>query len=62
MTESDFQAILSGMFNIFRNKYQAYNEQQTRKHKRIDTIYLPIDQTTSVVVLHENKIAKEGNY
>jgi len=26
MTESDFQAILSGVFHIFRNKYQAFNE------------------------------------
>jgi len=26
MTESDFQAILSGVFQIFRNKYQAFNE------------------------------------
>jgi len=43
MTESDFQAILSGVFHIFRNKYQAFNEQQTSQHKRIDTIYYPID-------------------
>jgi len=26
MTESDFQAILSGVFHIIRNKYQAFNE------------------------------------
>jgi hypothetical protein len=26
MTESDFQAILSGVFHIFKNKYQAFNE------------------------------------
>jgi len=26
MNESDFQAILSGVFQIFRNKYQAFNE------------------------------------
>ena len=26
MTESDFQAILSEVFHIFRNKYQAFNE------------------------------------
>jgi len=26
MTENDFQAILSGVFHIFRNKYQAFNE------------------------------------
>jgi len=26
MTESDFQAILSGVFNILKKKYQAFNE------------------------------------
>jgi len=26
MTESDFQAILSGVFHIIRNKYQAFKE------------------------------------
>jgi len=62
MTESDFQAILSGVFHIVRNKYQAFNESQTSEHKHIDTIYYPINQTTSIVVLHENKIAKEENY
>ena len=61
-TESDFQGMLSGAFYGLRDKYQAFNEQQTSKGKRVDTVYYPIDQTTPVVVLHENKIAKEGNY
>jgi len=26
MTESDFQGIFSGVFHIFRNKYQAFND------------------------------------
>jgi len=62
MTESDFQGILSEAFHSLRDKYQAINEQQTSKGKRVDIVYYPIDQTTSVVVLHENKITKKGNY
>ena len=64
-TEADFQALLYGITELARiqNKGSHYvrSELQAQYHKRIDSLFIPIEGKSETVIIHEYKQIDKTN-